>query len=319
MRTPSAHTVATRLGLVVAAAALLAACAGSAALPDRGPSANEGTGGAMPYPPAAPSAGPADGQGGAGSDTGASLQMVYTGSLDLVVADVDRAVAGAKAAVSDAGGYVGASRELANDGRPVAVVTFRIPVAKWDATVSSLRALATKVLSEQMLATEVGGQIVDLQARLANLRASEAALQEIARHTAKVSDLLEVQAQLTDVRGQIEVIDAQLQRLKGQIAYGTLEVTFGVEVEQVTTAAKGWDPASDVDAALAALILAGQRLATGVIWFGILWVPFLLAAAVILLVVVRLLRRFGPRPAAKSDVPQSWTAGPPTPPETPSR
>lgn len=318
MRTPSAHRVATRLGLVVALAALLAACASGAALPDRGPSANEGAGGAMPYPPAAPTAGPAEGQGGTGSDTGGNLQMVYTGSLELVVADVDKAVAGARAAVSGAGGYVGASKELANDGQPVAVVTFRIPVAKWDATLGSLRGLATKVLSEQMLATEVGGQVVDLQARLANLRASETALQGIAQNTAKVSDLLEVQAQLTEVRGQIEVIDAQLKRLQGQIAYGTLDVTFGLAVEQVQATAKGWDPAADVDGALAALLSAGQHVASAAIWFAIVWVPFLLAAAAILLVAVRLLRRFGPRPAAKSDVPSAWTAGPPTPPEAPA-
>ena len=48
------------------------------------------------------------------------------------------------------------------------------------------------------------GQVVDLEARIRNLRASETALQGIAAKAIKISDVLEVQAQLTAVRGEIE-------------------------------------------------------------------------------------------------------------------
>ena len=59
------------------------------------------------------------------------------------------------------------------------------------------------------------------------------------------------------------------------MAYGTLVTTFGLEVVQVQEAAKGWDPADDVDGATATLIGAGQTLVSGSIWFAIVWLPLI--------------------------------------------
>ena len=163
--------------------------------------------------------------------------------------------------------------------------------------------VATDVVYEQTQATEVGGQIVDLEARLRNLRASEAALVEIAKGTGKVSDLLEVEAQLTDVRGQIEQLDAQRAQLQDQVAYGTLVTTYGTEIKAVQETAKGWDPTQDVDGALATLIGVGQAIASAAIWFGIVWLPMLLVLLVILLVVRFAYRRLAPKPKPHDPVP----------------
>ena len=70
------------------------------------------------------------------------------------------------------------------------------------------------------------GQVVDLEARIKNLQASEIALQGIAERATKISDVLEVQAQLTDVRGQIEQLTAQLKDLNDRAGYATLTARF---------------------------------------------------------------------------------------------
>ena len=271
-------------------------------------------------PSAAASAAPAVPGEGAGSQAGSSpgtvdnnLQIVYTGSLEMVVADVPTALAKAKNAVSATGGYIGASQESNNADQPTAVITYRIPASKWEDTITQLGGLATKVVAEQTQATEVGSQLVDLNARITNLRASESALQDIAKSTAKVSDLLEVQAQLTDVRGQIEELSAQQQNLQGQVAYGTLVTTFGLEAQQVKVAAKGWDPATDVDGATATLISAGQKIVSAAIWFGIVWVPILAVMLIALFIVWRLWRRFGPKPIVPAGPVDGWTGGAPPP------
>jgi len=316
MRTQLGRGTGARLMLIAVIASALAACAGSSAATagPAEPAAGGSTTGDSQYSgetvpsaaaSAAPSTAPADVPGRTGSQSGGdpasvadSLQIVYTGSMQLVVADVAQAVARAKTAVAAAGGYIGASQESSVDDQPAATITYRIPATKWDETLTAIRGVGTKIVNEQTQATEVGGQVVDLQARLANLRASETALQGIAQNTAKVSDLLEVQAQLTDVRGQIEEIDGQLKHLQDQVAYGTLVTTFGVAVEQVKTAAKGWDPASDVDGATAAMISFGQRLVSAAIWFVIVWLPILAATLLVLFVGWRVARRFVPKVAA---------------------
>lgn len=315
-----------RLRILVPIAVLatfIAACGGSSALaPVGGPAGGVDDYGAAPS--AAPAEAPDNGSGAGQLPGGeqpplsaplaSNLKVVYTGSLDLVVDDLPTAVARAKAAVLAVGGYIGASSEKNDDRYAVATITYRIPAQRWDETVDTLRGLATKVVGGETQATEVGSQIVDLEARLRNLRASEQVLVQIASGTGKVSDLLEVQARISDVRGEIERIDAQRAQLEDQVAYGTLVTTFGTEVVQVQQTAKGWDPAKDVDGATATLIEAGQAIVSGAIWFGIVWLPVILVLLVILLVVRWAYRRLAPRlraggPAGPTGPIAGWGGG----------
>lgn len=319
MRAIQQRSRSLRAILVLAAVATLAACGSSTAgqapvlSTVGGPVSNDQTG-LFAAPSAAASVASLDQSGsGAGASPGSAnvadnLQIVYTGSLNVVVADLAPALARAKAAVAAAGGYVGASKESNDKDRPSATVTYRIPAARWEDTITTLRGLATKVVSEETQAAEVGSQIVDLDARLRNLRGSEAALLEIAKGAGKISDLLDVQTQLTDIRGQIEEIDAQRTRLADQVTYGTLVTTFGLEVVAVNETTKGWDPGKDVDNATAALISFGQSAASGAIWLGIVGLPLLLLVAVIAFIFFRLFRRFAPRPAAHDPIP-GWGDG----------
>jgi hypothetical protein len=308
---------------IAVVAVVLAACGGSASAPilsTVGSAVDPNGGGPSAAASAAPAAAPEDqggqvpqdGTGGVPSVPRDDLKIVYTGSLELVVDDLNASLAKAKAAVLAAGGYIGASQESNDGDRSVATITYRIPATRWGDSVDTLRALATKVVGEQTQATEVGGQLVDIEARLRNLRASEDVLVGIAKGTGKVSDLLEVQQRISEVRGEIEQLDGQRLQLQDQVALGTLVVTFGTQVVQVQEAAKGWDPKSDVDGAMATLISAGQALVSGAIWFGIVWLPLILVLVVFALLGRWLYRRFGPAPKPARPV-TTWGGGGPGP------
>jgi hypothetical protein len=264
-------------------AVLVAACGGAASAPGseaRGP-VDEGAG-ANPAPTAAPYAPVA---------VRDDALIVRSGSMQLQVKDVAAALRSARDIVETAGGYIGASRQSQFDDQPVAEVTYRIPVDRWEATLDALRALAIKVIDEQIEAAEVTGQVVDLDARIRNLQASEKALQAIAERADKVADVLAVMSQLTDVRGEIERLTAEKQNLQDRAALSTLTVTFGAEVVAVTEAAKDWDPAAQVDQAAASLVDILQAVAGAGIWFAIVWLPILVVLVVLLLVLRLVLRR----------------------------
>ena len=174
-------------------------------------------------------------------------QVIRTGSLLLQVADVAAAVDGGKAAITALGGYVASSRQSAGDNQPVAVITYRVPAEKWDDGLAALRRLATKVVDETTDSQDVTAQLVDIDARLKNLRASETALQEIAAKATRVSDVLEVQAQLTSVRGQIESLAAQQKALQGRVAFATVTVTYGLQLGAISAASKQYFMAQTVD------------------------------------------------------------------------
>ena len=118
----------------------------------------------------------------------------------------------ARDAIRGMGGYVGASQTSNVDDQPFAEITYRIPVDRWedalDAAARPERRHDEGRLTSRPQAVEVTGQVVDLEARIRNLRASETALQEIAEgRRREIQDVLDVQAQLTSVRGQIEQLD----------------------------------------------------------------------------------------------------------------
>ncbi len=225
------------------------------------------------------------------------LLIVKTGTLALQVTGIDPALGQASAKIAALGGYVSGSERSGDGESAVARVTYRIPAAHWDDALVALRGVADKVVAEQTQSAEVTGQVLDLGARIANLQATERALQTIMDRAIKISDVLDVQNQLTGVRGQIEQLETEKKHLEEQAAFGTLDVSYGLETVAVVAAQQGFDPAGEVDQATARLVQVGQALATAAIWFAILWLPVILVVGVlaaIAFVVVRRLRRNRP-------------------------
>ena len=307
-----------RLALLAAAATslflttlLLAACAGSATNGLGRTSSGVDGGTTVIEQPLPPAEGEMGGGGGGTSESapfpggqaadGTSAtgpMIVRTGTMDLQVADVDRSIADATAVVTGAGGYVAGSQRSLDDDRPFASLTFRIPAAKWDATLAQLRALGTKVLAEQTSADEVTAQVVDLDARLKNLRATETQLLGVMEQAVKIPDILAVQNELTTVQGEIEQLQAQRDNLADQAAQGTLTTSFALAPAPVQAVTNAWDPATVVADATATLVGLGQSIASAAIWLAIVGLPILLVGLLVLvpllLVVRRLARRGSP-------------------------
>lgn len=290
-----------RTGAVATAALALvvAACSGGAQL--LGPVGSD-VGGAPeePAPVAIPETGVdrASGEGSAAYDTASAVarddaRVVRTGWLTLRVDAIDAAVRSAEARIAAMGGYVGASNQVNDEAMASATVTYRVPVERWEDALAALRNVATEVVDERTESVEVTAQIVDLEARIRNLRASETALVGILEKATKITDVLEVQRELTATREQIEQLEAQKALVEDQADLATLTATYVVEVVAVAQTAKGWDPATIIDEAAASLVGALQGVATAAIWFVIVWLPFLLVGGLVLLMVAFLLRRAG--------------------------
>jgi hypothetical protein len=307
MRIP-ARTVRRRCSIVrllplLAAAASLVACSGSAAQAPIGGAGAAPAGGPVQAAASAAAAfsGGNDSTAGGGSQAGGNdnpaspvddTKIVRTGSLELNVPDTDKALLSGRDAIRAMGGYVGSSQQKRAEDSIIASVTYRIPVARWEDALDALRVLG-KVLAEQTEAAEVTGQLVDLDARIRNLKASETALVGYAAQAPKTSDLLEIEARLTDTRGEIERLSAQQATLSDQAAMATLTVTMGTEAVAVTQAAANWDPAAEVDRASASLIGVGRAIVSFGIVFAIVWLPILVGLAIIAFVGLGIARRLG--------------------------
>lgn len=310
---------------VVALAALaliaivLAACSSGSAAPILAPV--DGTTGEQGQPqPVQPGSGNGSSQSGSGSGgttpvlfdpNTPNLQIIKTGTLTLQVDGLDAALANATQKIASLGGYTGGSQRQGDGDKASASVTYRIPAQRWDDALVALRGLATKVLGEQTQSEDVTTKIVDLGARITNLQATEQALQGIMLKATKISDILAVQAQLTETRGQIEQATAERKHLAEQATFSTLTVTYALKEQAVVATTRKFDPATEVDRASANLVDVFQSLATAGIWFGIVWLPILIGLGLISVVIAVVMRRFlRSRPGAG---PGSWPSTPSAP------
>lgn len=246
--------------------------------------------------------------GGGGPDTGeepnaapVDQRIVKTGEVTVEVDGVDSALARVRALALELGGYVGDSR--AGSVEQSATVTLRIPADRFGDALLALRELDGEIVSETTREEDVTTQIVDLEARIANLEASEASYRVLLERAERIDDVLAVQLRLDEVRGQIEQLTAQLETVTGRADLSTLTVTLIPRPEPIAEQSEAWDLGGEVGRAVASLVGIGQALAVGLVWFVVVWVPILLVLVAIVAVVVRLApevrRRVVPEPTGK--------------------
>ena len=317
-----------RLAALLAVVILVSGC-GAGSAPTTLSTVGAGIGRDAAGPTAAPVSEPDAGPGTEGTERPPldairpDLLIIKTGTLDLQVEAVDAAVGAAEATITGLGGYVSGSEQVGEGDDLSATITYRIPADQWSAALKALRELAIKVVAERTTTDDVTGQVVDLRARIANLEATEEALQAIMTQATKIPDVLAVQAELTKVRGEIEQATGERQHLEEQAAFSTLTVRYGLRPEAAVTVAQDkFDPGAQVDRATANLVEILQGLATAGIWFGIVWLPILLAVGLIgLLVYLVARRRAGSAGAGGSGagpMPPLPPAVPPVPPTEPA-
>jgi tetrahydromethanopterin S-methyltransferase subunit G len=239
-----------------------------------------------------PEPGSGEGQedgGGQGSVPFADLaerKIVKTGEITLEVPVVGAAVGELRAMALALDGYVSGSRTGGEDDS--ATVTLRVPADRFDEALERLHDMDGKVRVEATKDEDVTSSVVDLEARIRNLRASEEQYRILVRRAERINDVLAVQSRLDDVRGQIEQLTAQLTQLNGLATMSTLTVTLVPASTPVEDAAEAWDPGSTFGNAAAALVSAGQAVADAAIWLFIVGLPILLIAAIGLWLAMRL-------------------------------
>jgi hypothetical protein len=219
---------------------VLAACsaAGPAVAPSQGsgnavknvPPAVTATSGAIsrpgmpPYPAptitVAPAPAPVAGSDSATQYSGEAASastdrmVVRTGNLQLVVGDVPSSLDLVVKMAGELAGFVVNSQKWKEGERTIGTIAIRVPAASYDKAVALLRAMALDVITENSSSQDVTQEYVDQDARLRNLQATEAQLLKIMQTATKTQDILDIQRELTNVRGQIEQTKGRMQYLE---------------------------------------------------------------------------------------------------------
>jgi hypothetical protein len=155
-------------------------------------------------------------------------QLVKRAELKLVLSSVDEGITAvtqlAQQLQGDLLGLQDWHPQQTNVPRQVSL-TLRVPQQSFEVALDQIRQLGD-IQQQSVTAEDVSDQLVDLEARLRNLRQSEAALLEIMDRSGKISEVLEVSRELSTVRESIERLAAQQQQLSRQVSYSTITLTL---------------------------------------------------------------------------------------------
>ncbi len=176
-----------------------------------------------------------------------------------------------------------------------ATITIRVPAEKLDSTLAEIRAMSANgtegVISESQSGQDVTSDFVDSQSRLRNLEAAEAQLVELMENTTDLSNTMEVFRELTNIRGQIEVLQGHINYLKESAALSSIAITLVAEASMQPIEIGGWKPQGVVRESIQRLVRSFQGLVDFLIRFSIAWLPFLIPLGVIAYFVVKAVRK----------------------------
>lgn len=217
---------------------LLAGCSGAGGGNDGGdPEVVDEEGAATGDPSSDSDGGAAGGDAGEGEANRQAIQpqqraIIKTGTVRLSVESFDTARSELVAAAESRGGYVaGSSSTTHSNGNRTwteGTLVLKVPSDDFDGAFADVKAVG-EVRNSESDTKDVTDRLVDIEARLENLRAQRDRLRTLYREANDTEAVLQVGDRLSEVQGEIERLEAEKRALEGRVAYATIRVEFSEE------------------------------------------------------------------------------------------
>jgi hypothetical protein len=212
--------------------------------------------------------------------------VVRTGSMQLTVDDADATAPDVRRLANDTGGFVADEQVRASDDE--VDMTLRVPADRFDDLRGAIAQLGD-VAEQNVEARDVTPEFVDVESRIASLRASVVRVRGLLSQSGDVAQLALVEGELARREAELEALLGQQRVLRDQVDLATLTVHMSEEAPPPGNDAPGF--ADGLRGGWVAAV-AGGRIALAVAGFVL---PFAVPAALVALAVRRWQRR---RPAA---------------------
>jgi len=228
-----------------------------------------------------------------GDSAGSDRSIIRTGEVRLEVDDYASTASNLTAVAERRGGYVSDStkRVHGRDGEEWTTgrVVLRVPADDFPEAMTEVESEGT-VRASSTSSEDVTDKVVDLEARLGNLRAERDRLRTLYERANDTEDVIAIERRLSEVQTEIERTEARLGNIQRQVAYATITVEL-VEPRPDRPAPDQWYDTPVVAAFLESVEGVGVVLRAMVV--GVAYAaPYLLVFTTPFAVVAALLYRF---------------------------
>ncbi len=219
--------------------------------------------------------------------------IIKTGELQLTVDDTAVAVANTTDIIVGVDGYIVSQRVWEIDGLKYASMQLGVPVSEFERVLTLMRRLG-EVTVDVASGQDVTDEFVDLSSRLGNLQATQTRLREFLNDAQNVEEILAVNAELSRVEGELEVIQGRINYLADRAAFSTITVSLNpiipTPTPYPTSTPPAWNPLGVASNATEDLINTTQNTIDLAVYATIFCGPWVLIAGIILFGLYRLAR-----------------------------
>jgi hypothetical protein len=231
------------------------------------------------------------------AETPVERMVTRNANLTLVVTDPAQSIDDITQMAQDMEGYVVSSNIYvttygeAETRAHSASITIRIPSEKLDDALAILEGNAVEVRNRNVYGQDITQEYIDNESRLRNLEAAEEQLLNIMEGATKTEDVLDVFAELTRIRSEIEVIKGRLQYLQQSADTSSISIELIPDIATQPIEVERWQLEGTFNKAVEALIATAQFLVRSLIWIAIYFLPFGLIIGLVVWLVVWLIHR----------------------------
>lgn len=163
------------------------------------------------------------------SSSGAFAQeqkIIKTGTLRFAVNDLDKTHAHIKSLTQRYKGILQNDRSGKSYNQTYRDITLRVPSEHFQPVIDSIGKGVAYFDQNDVTQQDVSEEFVDLQARLKAKRELETRYLELLKQAKNVTEMLEIERELSKIREEIEAREGRLQFLQNRVSYSTIHIYF---------------------------------------------------------------------------------------------
>lgn len=155
-----------------------------------------------------------------------ALQIIRNANLRFQVKDLAASHSRVAAMLKKYNAYFGNDNSNSNARELSSDVVIRVPAVNFDKLLAELEGESVYINYKNITAEDVTGEYMDLEARIKTHREIEQRYLVILKQAGKVTDMLEIEEKLGEVREKIEAAEGRIKLLQDRVAYSTVTVNM---------------------------------------------------------------------------------------------
>lgn len=165
-------------------------------------------------------------------------KLIKEGWVDFETENIDTTRKTILKAVDKFNGYVSNDVEYSNSYRVSNTITVRVPSVSFDAFLQEATVGVEQFENKNIDVKDVTEEFLDIEVRLKTKKEIEQRFIALLQQTSSITEILEVEQKLGELRSEIESIEGRLKFLSNQVSFSTLTLTFYKSVPSQTNFGK---------------------------------------------------------------------------------